>query len=42
MEDNEIAKDVIGTIIDEEIIELNLKPQENNIRKPFWFEYSKS
>jgi len=38
MEDNEIAKEVIGTIIDEEIIELNLKPQENTFQmKEFVF-----
>lgn len=38
MEDNEIAKEVIGTIIDEDVIELILKPQENTFQmKEFVF-----
>lgn len=38
MEDNEIAKEFIGTIIDEEIVELTLKPQETILQmKEFAF-----
>jgi hypothetical protein len=38
MEDNEIAKEIIGAIINEEIIELSLKPQENTFKmKEFVF-----
>ncbi|MEM7184188.1 MAG: hypothetical protein AAF518_25035, partial [Spirochaetota bacterium] len=38
LEDNEIAKEFIGTIIEEEILELSLKPQENTIQmKEFSF-----
>lgn len=31
LEDNEIAKEFVGTIIDEEIVELTLQPQENTV-----------
>ncbi|MCP5502857.1 MAG: hypothetical protein H7A25_23355 [Leptospiraceae bacterium] len=38
LEDNEIAREFIGTIIDEEIIELALQPQENTVQmKEFVF-----
>ena len=38
LEDNEIAKEFIGTIIGEEIVELTLQPQENTIQiKTFSF-----